>query len=722
MHEPPDPLPDPLLDAKLRDVPLPEDLLARLRTASVPDDDELDEAIRDVPVSSDFTQRLQARLDESILDDALRDVPVPGDLLARLHVIPESRAPAGWRRLALAACLMLVVGGLYGLTLGAVLNAVRPRAAAASPLAEIDLGPLELELRQVHAPVVQVPRERPLPVPYTPARLEPEGIQVELIAFDRRVMPGAAGQLAALQATDFRPDDDVFRLRWGALGAPHFGDSPPFDLEQVPAPRAPGHDLPIVRGYDRVFWKKHGIHPPISPARHPRLAQSGLSLSTRTDSLELTRRRLAAWRLPDAAHIRVEDFLAAIDYQFARPQRGAVAIRTAAGPAPFARQPHQLLQIGLQAGRAPRSPRGTHLTVALDLSTSMGAGDRLEMAKRALNRLANFAGTDDRISLIAFHHDVFPLVEALPPEQLAELPAITASLRAAGGDNLAGGLQEAVSILLGSGLDDQYARSLIVLTDGQNNLPARARALTGSLLEIAAEHDVQTTFVQIGEGADEPPFVADLRGRGSSWVQAATSQDVLWGLVEGLTGASVAVAENPFLGVEFNPQAVRAYRLIGHGTLATSDLPSLSETTTLHNDESATALYEVWLYPNEVEEVAWVRAQWQDPRTGHRHRSPRHTVSRSQFATSVGEMPLSLQAAAVAAEIGKILSESYDFELSGAASFQHQKKSPDFRQLIAACRKLNPSLESWADFQELMGLLTTLDRVRRNQTSSGNTP
>ncbi len=178
---------------------------------------------------------------------------------------------------------------------------------------------------------------------------------------------------------------------------------------------------------------------------------------------------------------------------------------------------------------------------------------------------------------------------------------------------------------------------------------------------------------------------------------------------------AVAAADRPVISVEFNPEAVQAYRLVGEGTTATSALDSLSETTTLHNDEDATALYEVWLHPNSHDEIAWVRAQWRDPQTGGHRESQRQLVSRLQFATSVGEMPLSLQAAAVAAEIGKILSGGYDFELSNASSFQRHKKSRDFRQLAEVCQKLNPSLDSWAEFRDLVGLIAAMDDVHRNQ-------
>jgi len=710
-------LPDPLLDAKLREVALPANLLARLRATSIPSGVELDQALRDVPLPNDFSLRLRAHVDDFVIDDALNDVAVPTDLLAKLHIIPEVRRKSSWRRLALAASLLMVVGGLYGLTLNSIFTVIRPRAAVAERLPVIDLGPLRLEMRQSQLPVIQVARDMQTVAPFAPPRDDPNAIAVKFIPFGRQTAPGAAGQMFELQANGkFRPDDDIFLLRWGALGAAYAGGAPQPELERVLTPRASGIDLPLVRGYDRVFWLKQGVHPPLSPAVDPALRTSRLILSNRTDSVDLTRRRLAARRLPDPSSMHVEDFLAAVDYRFPTPEPGAVAIHTAAGPALLDQQQHHLLQVGVKVGRASRSERASHLTVALDISTSMGTGDRLETAKRAIAALAKHAGPDDRFSLIAFHHDVAHIVEPLAHNELGEFATIIAPLRASGGDNLAAGLQQAVSLLLGSGLDDQLARRLVVLTDEQELLPLKARNLAGNMVATADELDIQTTIVQIGATRDGPPLFPELNAAGTvTCLRARTDKDVLWGMVESLTGVSSVVAVDPALQVEFNPAAVRAYRLVGHGTTAIGELDSLSESTLLHSEEEATALYEVWLHPDRGDEIAWVRAEWRDPQTGGIRETQRQPVRRRQIAASRDEMPLSLQAAAMAAEIGKVFGESFEFELSNTATFRHHKKSRDIRELLEARGELSPALETWSDFRELMDILAALDNVRRNQ-------
>ena len=50
---------EPQLDAQLRDVPMPDGLLARLREVAAWSDDEIDRSLRVVPVSAEWVRRLK---------------------------------------------------------------------------------------------------------------------------------------------------------------------------------------------------------------------------------------------------------------------------------------------------------------------------------------------------------------------------------------------------------------------------------------------------------------------------------------------------------------------------------------------------------------------------------------------------------------------------------------------------------------------------------------
>ena len=80
------------LDQELREVPLPEGLIARLKEICAGDDNLLDAAICDVHVPEGLLAKLKSVPADRKLDKALRKIAVPDDLSARLKAIPDEAA------------------------------------------------------------------------------------------------------------------------------------------------------------------------------------------------------------------------------------------------------------------------------------------------------------------------------------------------------------------------------------------------------------------------------------------------------------------------------------------------------------------------------------------------------------------------------------------------------------------------------------------------------
>ena len=221
------PSPDPNLDARLRAVPLPEGLVARLRQTALADDDGLDAALREMPLPAGFSKRLRlipladtAASDEEF-DAALGEVPVPAGLLGKLRLIPlgddegldaalrDVPVPVGlaapWQRrlerrqrlmrfaqLAVAASLVFVLAGLYfG---GRVTNWVAMRLGH-NPPAE-----------QPTAPAVAFNAEPKRPVDLSNSFAHVERTQPAQPAWHAQV-PEIGLSPIARQATDPRPSD-----------------------------------------------------------------------------------------------------------------------------------------------------------------------------------------------------------------------------------------------------------------------------------------------------------------------------------------------------------------------------------------------------------------------------------------------------------------------------------------------------------------------------------
>ncbi len=178
-------------------------------------------------------------------------------------------------------------------------------------------------------------------------------------------------------------------------------DSPPDLNALVPDLVNRGLSGPRDKQYDLAFELLHGVHPFVNPAASPLLRECRVPTETSTASYDLAYRTLQAGAWPVASQIRVEDFLAAQDYQFPAPSDADLGIRTAAGPSPVSGLGMSLLQVGVQAAGVIRNPdSATHLTIIVDGSSDMRADERWELVGRALDRLSQQLTAADRVSLV----------------------------------------------------------------------------------------------------------------------------------------------------------------------------------------------------------------------------------------------------------------------------------------------------------------------------------
>jgi Ca-activated chloride channel family protein len=496
-------------------------------------------------------------------------------------------------------------------------------------------------------------------------------------------------------------------LRYGPLGQQP--DSVrPAEFSTVEATAAVGLEPPPVRGFDRKFLLRHGVHPIVSPAAHEALRTLQIPLSPGAASFDRTQERLREGSWPAPAEVRVEDFLAALDYRFPAPPFGQLGVTLSGGPSAFGQPlpgigPASLLQIGVQAGEIPfRRIPATHLVIGLDASATMQAGGRFEAARRAIQWLAGRLGDHDRLSLVAFRDDEVVALEGVGRKDLGQLLFALERLEPRGGANLGAGAQESLSLAMRNELDERLVARVALITAGGGVLLEPSYSGLLDLAEEAARQDVALVILDAGKTPGADPRLSRLAAAAEGELRSAASADELrFALAESLTGVSSIVAADAKLKVTFNPRTVGAYRLLGHEANAVAGVVPPPLLADLRRGQTATALFELWLTPGSEDEVAQVDVEWRDPGTGER-RAARQTIGRLQFATLLEHSPLPLQQAAFAAETAEVLRESY-FVQARPRSLQH---------VIDASPAVAYELSRRTDFRRFMAFVKELDKVR----------
>jgi len=715
------------LHAEIRRVPLPAGLLARLRRIARVSDERFDAELRNVPVPDGLIAGLRGIVDDDRIDQSLMNVPAPDSLLSELRQIPENErldealcdvpVPAEnlrlWRRIPLpsrrrervwywatAASLFLTVGISYALTMFGIIAVAYQDHEEFAP---------RLIVRQETVELVAVsPNVRILPTapPEEPAADDPlfPNPEVQFLELVAAVAPDSRMFDRLLQPFDHHgPMTDMNLERMAPFGAPHRADDALPMLLTVADPQPRGIEPPLTRGYDRPFLFKHGDHPVVSPVLDPRLRNSFVPLSTDTGSFDRAERSLTQGRSPAPQDIFVEDFLAAMNYGFQPPERGGVAIRTAAGPSVFGGRAARMLQVGVATGAtAARELPATNLTIVVDVSASMRWDGRLEKTRVALRQLVEHLDAEDRLSLVSFSEDPYVHVENVSREDADLWIDTVDSLRPEGATNLGDGLRVGGAVALRTSPNTGRARRMILITDGVPGLPENTmKRIEKILRDDIASHGVALDVIDLSdtEGGD-PALGRFARAGGGQVVQIESGQRLRWTLVETLMGSPSLVAADAVLQVTFNPETVAAYRLLGHAPAAAGMMPVAVETN-LHSRQTATALFEIWLKGGAGDDVATAEVTWRDPKTGEK-KVRRQRISRLQFAPSFAESPLSLQAAVMAAETAEVLRQSYFAP----------KRSRSLQDVLVLADEVNPRLARRRSFQRLRLLAERAERAR----------
>jgi Ca-activated chloride channel family protein len=162
-----------------------------------------------------------------------------------------------------------------------------------------------------------------------------------------------------------------------------------------------------------------------------------------------------------------------------------------------------------------------------------------------------------------------------------------------------------------------------------------------------------------------------------------------------ITGTLQTIAMNAKVQVDFNPEVVSRYRLVGfeNRAIADDDFRNNSvDAGEIGAGHSVTALYEVKLYPESYGNIATVYMRWEDPDT-------RQIVEVSQNFDA-GELERDFayadpyfQRSVVVAEYAEILKKSYWAEESSLSDVYHE---------AVRLSELLPSDEVMNEFMELI--------------------
>jgi len=344
---------------------------------------------------------------------------------------------------------------------------------------------------------------------------------------------------------------------------------------------------------------------------------STFSIDVDTASYSISRRKLQSGTLPPTSSVRVEEFVNYFPYEYVGPTGDApFAVNMEAAPNPFMPGRH-VMRVGVQ-GRAPSADRDPiHLTFLVDTSGSMSSADKIGLAQQSLHELVENLQPTDTVALATYAGSVRRVLAPTPARHAARIHGAIDELRAGGSTAMSSGIDlayEMASAAAGRG----HERRVIVLSDGDANVGATSHDSILKKIDHYAEEGITLSTIGFGMGNYKDTMMEQLANKGDGnyfYIDSKEEAEKVFG--DDLGGTLEVIAKDVKIQVEFNPDAVIAYRLIGYENRDIADKDFRNDAVDageIGAGHSVTALYDVVLKDSFQEDaLATVRLRSKPP-------------------------------------------------------------------------------------------------------------
>jgi Ca-activated chloride channel family protein len=399
-------------------------------------------------------------------------------------------------------------------------------------------------------------------------------------------------------------------------------------------------------------------------------------------------------RLPPTDLVRVEEFINYFNMEYPDPESGAFSINLEGGPSPFGEEGAYLLKVGIQGRHIPEWERkDAILTFVIDASGSMREGNKMGMVKYGLRRLVDRLGPNDLVGIVAFSDNAWVVLEPISVRHRKHILRAIESLHPMASTNTEAGLRLGYDLALHAYRDGAINR-VILASDGMANVGITDPNVLVGYARDYYDRNVYLSTVGVGRGGYDDQFMEQLADNGNGNYSYLDSRDTAERIFsQDLSGTLQVIAKDAKIQVDFNPNAVYGYRLLGYENRAIADhdfrndAVDAGEVGAGHN---VTALYELHLNPEGSEDVVTVRVRYEDPDT-HAVAEISKMFRQSDFQTGFSRTSPRFQLAAAVAQYAEILrhsswtwDESLDDVLRLARSVQYQLPfDPDVAEFVS---------------------------------------
>jgi len=433
---------------------------------------------------------------------------------------------------------------------------------------------------------------------------------------------------------------------------------------QAPAPNQLNSGAPGPKSnndpYD-MFFQDYGVNPSIDTEDDH---LSTFALDVDTGSYTVMRNYLSDGNLPPSDSVRVEEYINYFNQGYPNPSpHQAFGIYMDGAPSPFTQtERYQMLRVGIQGYQVPEEDRkAASLTFVIDVSGSMDMDNRLGLVKRSLELLVEQLDRHDSVSIVIYGSDARVVLDPTPGSDKDAILSAIQSLRPEGSTNAEAGIRLGYKMALRA-YNPEGINRVILCSDGVANVGNTEAEVILDEIHHAVEEGVTLTTIGFGMDNYNDTLMEQLADNGDGfYAYVDDMREAKRLFIDNLTSTLQTIAMDAKVQVDFNPDVVMRYRLVGFENRAIADdqfRDNSVDAGEIGAGHSVTALYEVKLYPEAYSRIATVFMRWEDP-DSRRVTELSNDFYTEDLARNFENADVYFQRAVVVAEYAEILKDSY---------------------------------------------------------------
>ena len=297
---------------------------------------------------------------------------------------------------------------------------------------------------------------------------------------------------------------------------------------------------------------------------------STFSIDVDTASYSFVRRMLNNGQLPEKDAVRSEELINYFDYAYPVPtnRKAPFATYTHVMDSPWTKG-NKLIHIGIQgyqlaASEIPQS----NLVFLLDVSGSMDEPSKLPLVKQSMSLLLDTLKPDDTIAIAVYAGAAGTVLEPTKVKEKTKILAALNNLQAGGSTAGAEGIALAYQ-LAEANFNEKGVNRIILATDGDFNVGQTGDEQLQDFVERKRDKGIYLSVLGFGQGNYQDAMMQTLAQNGNGTAAYIdTLSEAQKVLVTEATSNLFPIAKDVKIQVEFNPNTVKEYRLIGYETRA----------------------------------------------------------------------------------------------------------------------------------------------------------